>query len=50
VAEAVVTAALAVDFPMLAALGVLSTAAVLVGSLLADVAIVLADPRVGTDG
>jgi peptide/nickel transport system permease protein len=50
VAEAVVTAALAVDFPMLAALGVLSTAAVLVGSLLADVAIVLADPRVATDG
>ncbi|MGH3802263.1 MAG: ABC transporter permease [Pseudonocardiaceae bacterium] len=50
VAEAVVTAALAVDFPMLAALGVLSTAAVLLGSLLADVAIALADPRVATDG
>jgi len=50
VAEAVVTAALAVDFPMLAALGVLSTAAVLLGSLLADVAVVLADPRVAADG
>lgn len=50
VAEAVVTAALAVDFPMLAAVSVLATAAVLAGSLLADVAVVLADPRVVADG
>ncbi|WP_308259041.1 ABC transporter permease [Pseudonocardia sp. H11422] len=50
IAEAVVTAALAVDFPMLAALSVLATAAVLVGSLAADVAVVLADPRVVADG
>lgn len=50
IAEAVVTAALAVDFPMLAALSVLATAAVLTGSLLADVAVALADPRVAADG
>jgi peptide/nickel transport system permease protein len=50
IAEAVVTAALAVDFPMLAALSVLATAAVLLGSLLADVGVVLADPRVSADG
>ncbi|WP_308283009.1 ABC transporter permease [Pseudonocardia nigra] len=50
IAEAVVTAALAVDFPMLAALSVLATAAVLLGSLLADVAVALADPRVVADG
>lgn len=50
IAEAVVTAALAVDFPMMAALAVLATAAVLVGSLFADVAVVLADPRVVADG
>ncbi|MBW0117882.1 ABC transporter permease [Pseudonocardia sp. KRD-169] len=49
-AEAVVTAALAVDFPMLAAISVLATAAVLLGSLLADVAVALADPRVTADG
>ncbi|MGH3589280.1 MAG: ABC transporter permease [Pseudonocardia sp.] len=50
IAEAVVTAALAVDFPMLAALSVLATAAVLAGSLLADVAVAVADPRVAADG
>ncbi len=50
IAEAVVTAALAVDFPMLAALSVLATAAVLAGSVLADVAVALADPRVVADG
>lgn len=49
-AEAVVTAALAVDFPMLAAISVLATAAVLAGSLLADVAVAAADPRVRADG
>lgn len=50
IAEAVVTAALAVDFPMLAALSVLATTAVLAGSVLADVAVTLADPRVVADG
>lgn len=50
IAEAVVTAALAVDFPMLAAISVLATAAVLTGSLAADVAVALADPRVTADG
>ncbi|GEL18721.1 ABC transporter permease [Pseudonocardia asaccharolytica] len=50
IAEAVVTAALAVDFPLLAALSVLATAAVLLGSLAADVAVALADPRVRADG
>jgi peptide/nickel transport system permease protein len=50
IAEAVVTAALAVDFPMLAALSVLATAAVLLGSLAADVAVAVADPRVVADG
>ncbi|MEJ3654510.1 ABC transporter permease [Actinomycetes bacterium KLBMP 9759] len=50
IAEAVVTSALAVDFPMIAALAVLATAAVLLGSLLADVAVAVADPRVRADG
>lgn len=50
VAGAVVRAALAVDFPLLAALTVLATLAVLVGALLADVAAALLDPRVATDG
>lgn len=50
IAEAVVTSALAVDFPMLAAISVLATAAVLTGSLAADVAVALADPRVTADG
>ena len=49
IAEAVVTSALAVDFPMIAALTVLATASVLLGSLLADVAVVLVDPRVVAD-
>ncbi|GAA5168255.1 ABC transporter permease [Pseudonocardia eucalypti] len=50
IAKAVVTGALAVDFPLLAAAAVLATGAVLVGSLLADVAVVLTDPRVVADG
>nr|BFF00086.1 ABC transporter permease [Streptoalloteichus tenebrarius] len=50
VASAVVKAALAVDFPLLAALTLLATVAVLLGSLLADVASALLDPRVATDG
>lgn len=49
IAEAVVTAALAVDFPLIAALTLLATASVLLGSLLADVAVVAADPRVVAD-
>ncbi len=49
IAEAVVIAALAVDFPLIAALTLLATASVLVGSLLADVAVVAADPRVVAD-
>ena len=39
-------AALAVDFPLLAALTLLATAAVVLGNLLADPAYVIADPRV----
>ncbi|GAA5052148.1 ABC transporter permease [Thermocatellispora tengchongensis] len=50
VAGASVRAALAVDFPLLAALTLLGTAAVLLGNLLADVAYTLADPRVRTLG
>ncbi|MGW0519399.1 ABC transporter permease [Crossiella sp. NPDC003009] len=50
VAGAVVKSALAVDFPLLVALSLLATAAVLAGSLLADVAAALLDPRVATDG
>ncbi|MCK2243254.1 MULTISPECIES: ABC transporter permease [unclassified Crossiella] len=50
VAGAVVKSALAVDFPLLVALSLLATAAVLIGSLLADVAAALLDPRVATDG
>lgn len=50
IADAVVTSALAVDFPMLAVLSVLATGAVLLGSLPADVAVALADPRVVADG
>ncbi|MCO1576723.1 ABC transporter permease [Crossiella sp. SN42] len=50
VAGAVVKSALAVDFPLLVALSLLATAAVLLGSLLADVAAALLDPRVATDG
>ncbi|GAA0520444.1 ABC transporter permease [Saccharopolyspora subtropica] len=50
VAAAVVTAATAVDYPLLAVLTLVATAAVLVGSLLADIAAVLLDPRVAADG
>lgn len=49
-AGAVVTAATAVDYPLLAAITLIATGAVLLGALLADVAAVLLDPRVGADG
>ncbi|MCZ2815607.1 ABC transporter permease [Modestobacter sp. VKM Ac-2984] len=49
-AQAVVTSAVELDFPLLAVLTLLTTAAVLLGSLLADVAYVLLDPRVAADG
>ncbi|MEU6699082.1 ABC transporter permease [Pseudonocardia sp. NPDC046786] len=49
IAAAVVTAALAVDFPLLAALTLLSAVAVLAGSLLADLTVLLLDPRVDAD-
>ncbi|MFJ2821396.1 ABC transporter permease [Streptomyces toxytricini] len=50
IAAATVQAATSVDFPLLAALTVLATAAVLAGNLLADLLHGLADPRVGFDG
>ncbi|MFJ6938598.1 ABC transporter permease [Streptomyces sp. NPDC101132] len=50
IAAATVQAAVAVDFPLLAALTVLATAAVLLGNLLSDLLYGLADPRVGFDG
>ncbi len=50
VAAVVVQAGLAVDFPLLAALTLLATVAVLLGALLADVAAAVIDPRVATDG
>lgn len=50
VAAATVEAATSVDFPLLAALTVLATAAVLAGNLLSDLLYGLADPRVGFDG
>lgn len=50
IAAATVEAAMSVDFPLLAALTVLATAAVLLGNLLADLLYGLADPRVGFDG
>jgi peptide/nickel transport system permease protein len=50
IAAATVEAAMAVDFPLLAALTVLATAAVLVGNLLSDLLYGLADPRVGFSG
>ncbi|MEV4867846.1 ABC transporter permease [Streptomyces syringium] len=50
IAAATVQAATSVDFPLLAALTVLATAAVLVGNLLSDLLYGLADPRVGFDG
>lgn len=46
VAGTTVQAALAADFPLLAALTLLATLAVVVGNLLADAAYVIADPRV----
>ncbi|WP_370422986.1 ABC transporter permease [Streptomyces sp. QH1-20] len=50
IAAATVQAATSVDFPLLAALTVLATVAVLVGNLLSDLLYGLADPRVGFDG
>ena len=50
IASAVVSAALDVDFPLLAVITLLTTAAVLLGALLADVAVALLDPRVRADG
>ncbi|WP_225878173.1 ABC transporter permease [Spongiactinospora rosea] len=50
VAGTSVQAALAVDFPLLAALTLLGTVAVLAGNLLADIAYTVADPRVRTLG
>ncbi|MFI6765098.1 ABC transporter permease [Streptomyces sp. NPDC050355] len=50
IAAATVQAATGVDFPLLAALTVLATAAVLVGNLLSDLLYGLADPRVAFDG
>jgi len=50
VAAAIVQAALAVDYPLLATLTLFATAAVLLGSLLADVLAAVLDPRVATDG
>ncbi|GGK49026.1 ABC transporter permease [Planomonospora parontospora subsp. parontospora] len=50
VASASVQAALAVDFPLLAALTLLGTLAVVGGNLLADIAYTIADPRVRTLG
>ncbi|MGW3467863.1 ABC transporter permease [Saccharopolyspora sp. NPDC000995] len=49
-AAAVVTAATAVDYPLLAVLTLVATAAVLIGSLFADIAAIVLDPRVATDG
>ncbi len=50
IAAATVQAATSVDFPLLAALTVLATAAVLLGNLLSDLLYGLAEPRVGFDG
>ncbi|MFE4867420.1 ABC transporter permease [Streptomyces sp. NPDC056682] len=50
IAAATVQAATSVDFPLLAALTVLATAAALLGNLLSDLLYGLADPRVGFDG
>lgn len=49
IAAAVVSAAQSVDFPLLAALTLLSTVAVLAGSLVADLTVLLLDPRVDAD-
>lgn len=48
-AAAMVTSARALDLPLLAFLTLASTALVLLGSLLADIAYLLLDPRVRTD-
>ncbi|MZD10347.1 ABC transporter permease subunit [Streptomyces sp. SID5785] len=50
IAAATVQAATSVDFPLLAALTVLATLAVLAGNWAADLLYGLADPRVGFDG
>ncbi|MFC5721515.1 ABC transporter permease [Streptomyces gamaensis] len=50
IASATVEAATSVDFPLLAALTVLATAAVLLGNLISDLLYGLADPRVAHDG
>lgn len=50
IAAATVQAATSVDFPLLAALTVLATAAVVLGNLLSDLLYAIADPRVGFDG
>ncbi|MFH8346507.1 ABC transporter permease [Streptomyces sp. NPDC018045] len=50
IAAATVDAATSVDFPLLTALTVLATIAVLIGNLLSDLLYGLADPRVGFDG
>lgn len=50
VARAIVQAGQQVDYPLLIALTLLATLAVLLGNLLADVVGVLIDPRVGADG
>ncbi len=50
VARALVQAGIQLDYPLLLALTLLATAAVLVGNLLADVASALLDPRVTVDG
>ncbi|MEV7230814.1 MULTISPECIES: ABC transporter permease [Polymorphospora] len=50
VAAATVTAATSVDFPLLAAMTLLATVAVLAGNLLADVLYAVVDPRVRADG
>ncbi len=50
VAAATVQAAKSVDFPLLAALTMLGTTAVVLGNLLADVLYAVADPRVVADG
>ncbi|NLU85093.1 ABC transporter permease [Rhodococcus sp. HNM0569] len=49
IAGALVTSATELDFPLLAALTLGTTAVVLVASLLADIAYVLLDPRVAAD-
>lgn len=50
VARALVQAGVQLDYPLLLALTLLATAAVLAGNLLADVTSALLDPRVNADG